>query len=87
MTDPKVEIGGLWFEASLGQKLLSPCLKEHVCWYISVIPATWEVELGGSWFKAGPGKSERLDLENIESKKVWGCGPSGRNTCLARQSP
>jgi hypothetical protein len=27
-----------------------------VWWYISVIPATWEVETGGSLFKASPGK-------------------------------
>jgi hypothetical protein len=46
----EVEMGGLWFKASLDK--VSETLSQKTSqawWYTSVIPAIWEVKLEGSW--------------------------------------
>jgi hypothetical protein len=60
LTVLEVEIGGLWFEASLSKKfarLLSQAVVEHSGFHL-LVQAMWEAEMGGLYVVLGQPKQK-----------------------------
>jgi hypothetical protein len=76
----EVEIGGSWFKASWGKKLVRLYLKNNLGVVAhAIIPATWEAEVEGLRSKAGLVKNMRPFLKNkLKNITGLGCGSSGR---------
>jgi hypothetical protein len=86
--DPASKTGQDGLEVWLRQWSFCFAKTGQVWWYVTVVPATWEVKVEGWQSEAGPGqKNTSLHLKNTNKQNDRGCDSSSRVLKVLSSSP